>query len=98
MFEIKRPTELTDHLWYLSTCDLQSTTASDFAEAWNALDLFIEHSLTEEGKEKLRQCKRNLHVAFEMFESGDTRSASEFVEETIEMFQKCRKFIAISDE
>jgi hypothetical protein len=101
----ERPTELADHLVLLSTIEdpnytdeFGTTSASAYAEAWTSLEHFIEHTPTEEGKEKLRQCVRNLHVAFESLEHGDGVSASDLVMETEEMFKRARKYIALSDE
>jgi len=74
------------------------TTAGVFAEAWAALGRFIENTPTEEGKERLHQCVRNLHVAFEMSENGNDEQASQFVQETEQMFQRARKYIDMSDE
>jgi len=101
----ERPTELADYLVFLSTIEgpdyideYGRTSASAYAEAWASLDHFIEHTPTEEGKEKLRQCARNLHVAFEYLEDGDGDSAIKLVIETEEMFKRARKYIALSDE
>jgi hypothetical protein len=100
-----RPTELADHLVFLSTIEdpnytdeFGTTSASVYVEAWAAIEHFIEHTPAEEGKEKLRQCVRNLHVAFEYLENGDGVSASDLVMETEDMFKRARKYIAISDE
>lgn len=100
-----RPTELADHLAFLSTIEDPSytdkfgtTSASAYAEAWNTLNHFIEHTPTEEGKEKLRPCARNLQVAYEYLEGGDGVSATDLVMETEQMFKRARKYIAISDE
>jgi hypothetical protein len=101
----ERPTELADHLVFLSTIEDPSysdefgtTSASAYADAWTALEHFIKHTPTEEGKEKLRRCVRNLHVAFQYLEDGDGVSASDLVLETEEMFKRARKFVALSDE
>jgi hypothetical protein len=101
----ERPTELADHLVLLSTIEdpnstdeFGTTSSSAYAEAWTTIEYFIEHTPTEEGKEKLRQCVRNLHVAFEYLEHGDGMSASDLVMETEEMFKRARKYIALSDE
>lgn len=101
----ERPTEPADHLVVLSTIEdpnytdeFGTTSASAYAEAWSSLEHFIEHTPTEEGKEKLRQCVRNLHVAFEHLEHGDGVSASDLVMETEEMFKRARKYITLSDE
>ena len=99
----ERPTELADHLVFLSTIDADfsdefgTTSSSAYAEAWNALEYFIAHTPTDEGKERLRQCIRNLHVAYEYLEHGDSVTGQDLVMETEEMFKKCRKFIALSD-
>src|SRR6187402_2406597 len=101
----ERPTELADHLVFLSTIEdpnyldeFGTTSASAYADAWNTLEHFIERTPTEDGKEKLRQCVRNLHVAFEYLEGGDGLSASDMVMETEQMFKRARKYIALSDE
>jgi hypothetical protein len=73
------------------------TTASAFAVAFKAIELFVRRTPSEEGKERLRQCDRNLRVAFEAFEKGDDLSGSRLVQETVQMFQKCRKYIDVSD-
>ena len=95
----------SDHLAFLSTIEdpnfideFGTTSASAYAEAWTTIDHFIEHTPSEEGKENLRQCIRNLHVAFEYLEGGDGVSASDLVMETEEMFKRARKYIALSDE
>ena len=100
----ERPTELADHLGFLSTIDANysdefgTTAPSAFADAWETLAYFIEHTPTEEGKERLRQCIRNLHVAFEYLEHGDDVSGNDLVMETEEIFKHSRKYIALSDE
>ena len=101
----ERPTELADHLVLLSTIEdpnyadeFGTTSASAYAEAWTSLDHFIEHTPTEEGKQKLRQCARNLHVAFGYLEDGDGESAIKLVMETEEMFKRARKYIALTNE
>ena len=101
----ERPTELADHLVLLSTIEdpnytdeFGTTSASAYAEAWTSLERFIEHTPTEEGKEQLRQCVRNLHVAFQYLEDGDGDSACDLVMETEVMFKRARKYIALSDE
>ena len=77
MFPITRLTELVDLLAYIEVYapnfpdEDQCTTATVFGEAFAALQLFIDNTPTEEGKERVRQCERNLHVAYEMFEHGD---------------------------
>ena len=100
----KRPTEFADRLVFLSTVDANytdeygRTSASLFADAWKSIDHFIENTPTEEGKELLRQCARNLHVAFEYLEHGDDRTGAKTVIETEDLFRRCRKYIALSDE
>lgn len=100
----ERPTELADLLGFLTIVDadysdeLGVTAGSAFADAWETLEYFISHTPTEEGKERLRECIRNLHVAFEYLEHGDNVSGSELVMETEQMFKRCRKYIALSDE
>jgi hypothetical protein len=104
MFEVTRPSELVDLLAYLAIympdfpTEDNCTTAEVFAETWAALGRFIENTPTEEGKERLRQCIRNLHVAFEMSEDGNDVQASQFVQETEQMFQRARKYIELTDE
>jgi hypothetical protein len=104
MFEVNRPSELVDLLAYLALympefpAEDNCTTAEVFAAAWTAINRFIDHTPTEEGKERLRQCVRNLHVAFEMSEDGNDVQASQFVQETEQMFQRARKYIDMSDE
>jgi hypothetical protein len=100
----ERPTELADHLAFLSTIEepnyvdeYGATSASLFADAWTTLEYFIQQTPTDEGKEKLRQCIRNLHVAFEYLEDDDGVTASDLVMETEEMFKRSRKYIALSD-
>lgn len=103
-YEIKRPTELADHLAYLSAyapnfpAEDGETTATAFAMAFKALELFIQHCRTEEGKERVRECERNLRVAYEFYEKGDEFTGDKMVQETAEMFRRCRKYISISDE
>jgi hypothetical protein len=109
--EIERPTEFVDHLGYilLSAPDEypyedylspeeQPNNATAFAEAFRAMQMFIDSARTEEGREKLRECDRNLHVAFELYEKGDAVRAAHLVQDTEDMFQQCRKHIPISDE
>ncbi len=100
----KRPTEFADRLVFLSTVDCNykdeygRTAPSIYADAWKTLDYFIVHTPTEGGKELLRQCVRNLHVAFEYLEHGDGFTGAKTVIETEEIFRRCRKYIALSDE
>jgi hypothetical protein len=103
--QYERPTELADHLVFLGTIEDPNysnefgiTSVSAYADAWTTLEHFIEHTPTEEGKEKLRQCVRNLHVAFEYLEHADGVSATDLVMETEELFKRARKYIALSDE
>src|SRR5262245_11245206 len=94
--EITRPTELVDLFAYIEVCapnfpgEDACTNADVFSWAFNALELFLQHAKTEEGKEKLRECERNLRVAYEFFEKGDEVSGSKFVQETEQMFQKAK--------
>ena len=103
MFRITRPTEFADLLVYMATyspnfpAEDACSNASVFAEAFAALALFEANSPTEDGKEAVRQCDRNLRVAFEHFEHGDDRNGSQLVQETEGLFRKARKFIRISD-
>ncbi len=102
-YEIRRPTELADWFGYVEVYapsfpeEDGHTTASAFAIAFKALESFVQHTPTDEGKERLRQCDRNLRLAFEAFEKGDDISGSRLVQETAQMFQKCRKYIDVSD-
>lgn len=108
---IERPTELQDLLGYIFLCapdqypvedylppDKQPTNASEFATAFEALQRFTEAARTEEGKEKLRECERNLRVAYELFEHGNEIDVAKMVQETEQMFLRARKYIPISDE
>ncbi len=100
----KRPTEFADRLVFLSTVNADyideygRTSASLFADAWKSLDHFIENTPTEEGKELLRQCARNLHLAYEYLEHGDYRTGAKTVIETEDVFRRSRKYISLSDE
>jgi hypothetical protein len=104
MYEIRRPTELVDWFAYAILYAPEfpvedgSTNASAFAVAFKAFELFTKHCKTDEGKERVRECERNLQVAFELYEGGDSVSGEKFVSETRQMFQRCRKYIDISDE
>jgi hypothetical protein len=104
MFCIKRPTELVDVLSYLEAYapnfpeEDQCTTATVFGEVFAARQLFVENTPTDEGKERVRQCERNLRVAFEDYEHGDELRGAQLLRETGEMFRKARKYIAVSDE
>ncbi len=108
---IERPTELQDLLGYIFLCapdkypvedylpaDKQPTNASEFATAFDALQRFTAAVSTEEGKEKLRECERNLRVAYELFEHGDEIEGARLVQDTGKMFLRARKYIPISDE
>lgn len=110
-YEIKRPTELVDELAYILayapndypqedflSADQQPTNATVFGQAFEAMERFIDSAKTVEGRERLRECDRNLHVAYELYESGDVVRASEMAQETEDMFWRCRKYISISDE
>jgi hypothetical protein len=102
-YEIKRPTELADFFAYLSAyapnfpAEDGFTNATAFNMAFKALELFIQNCRTEEGKECVRECERNLHVAYECYEKGDDFTGDKMVQETAEMFRRCRKYINISD-
>jgi hypothetical protein len=108
--EFQRPTELADHFGYMILCapdlyphedylgDNQVTNAIAFRDASRGLEKFIASARTEEGQEKLSECLRNLHVAYEFYEHGDNEQGAEFLQETERMFQRCRKYIPISDE
>lgn len=108
--DFQRPTELADYFGYMILCapdeypyedfrgDNQDTNASVFGDAFRALEKFIASTRSEEGREKLSECLRNLKVAFEFYEHGDNKQGDEFLQETDRMFQRCRKYIPISDE
>ena len=68
------------------------------AIAFEVLQRFTEAARTEEGKEKLRECERNLRVAYELFEHGDEIEGAKMAQETEKMFLRARKYIPISDE
>jgi hypothetical protein len=75
-----------------------TTTESAFAEAYDALDYFIELTPSEVGKEKLGECIRNLHTAFKFLQDGDVNGAGELIRETEELFNKYQAYIVIADE
>jgi hypothetical protein len=102
---VNRPAELTDLLAWLAVyagdeekMTMGCTRASQFAFAFEALKLFIASTNSENGKEKLRECERNLHVAYESYEHDDNMSGSHLVQDTMAMFQSARKYIDLSDE
>jgi hypothetical protein len=78
--------------------DNQDTNASVFGDAFRALEKFVSSARTDEGRERLTECLRSLHVAYEFYEHGDNTQGDEFLQETERMFQRCRKYIPISDE
>ena len=109
--EIDRPTEFVDQLAYILLSapddypyedylspDAQPNNATAFGEAFRAMQRFIDSAKTEEGKEKLRECDRQLHVVYELYEKGDDVRAAHLLQDTEDMFQRCRKYISISDE
>jgi hypothetical protein len=102
--DFKRPTEFADYLVYVETyapefpAEDGLTHPAAFADAWKAIEYFIQQTPLAEGKELLRQCARNLHVAYEYYEQGDDITGGKMVAETSEMFRRCRKYIDLSDE
>ena len=100
---IRRPTELADFLTYLAACapdfpeEDNFTSASAFAEAFSAFDLFANSTKTAEGREAVLQCKRHLEVAYEYFEGDDEFTGSRTVQEVEDLFRKARRFVDISD-
>ena len=108
--DFDRPSELADYFGYMILCapdeypyedfegDIQPTNASVFADAFRALESFVVIAKTEEGRERLNECLRNLRIAYEFYELGDNRQGDEFLQETERMFHRCRKYIPISDE
>ncbi len=88
--DFQRPTELADYFGYMILCapddypyedflgEDQDTNASVFANAFRAFEKFIASARTDEGREKLSECLRNLHVAYEFYEDGDNKQGDEF--------------------
>jgi hypothetical protein len=103
-YKIRRPTEFVDWIAYMILyaptypAEDGHSNASAFAIAFDALELFVERSNTDEGKRHVRECERSLRVAFELYEKGDEARGCVLIQETREMFQRCRKFINASDE
>jgi hypothetical protein len=103
--DLQRPSELADHLVYMLAYAPESypqefgryTNADAFGDAFRAIRLFRGSAKTEESRERLTECERHLHVAYEYFEHGDEFTGSRCVQEVIEMFRKCRRYISISD-
>ncbi|MCI0638887.1 MAG: hypothetical protein L0Y72_05190 [Gemmataceae bacterium] len=104
--DILRPTELADHFAYMLAYAPDNypqefgryTNADAFGDAFRAVRLFRDSAKTEEGKERLTECERHLHVCFEYYEHGDTVTAFLCLQEVMEMFRKFRRYISISDE
>jgi hypothetical protein len=102
--KLTRPTQLVAQLAFIQTYAPdeylprhETTNAQAFAEALDAIQYFKQQTPTDEGREALEQCARNLRVAFEMFEKDDPVRACHFVQDTSEMFQKARKYIALDE-
>lgn len=104
MSRYTQPSELANHLLFLGMIDADfkdefgTTTESAFAEAYDSLDHFIELTPSEVGKEKLRECNRNLRTAFKFLQDGDVHGAGELIRETEELFQKYQAYIVVADE
>jgi hypothetical protein len=95
--------ELAHHLVFLTMIDgnyadeYGSTTASVYAEAWDALERFLSRTPSDEGKELLRQCIRNLRAALEHLQGGDVAAGQRLAAETEQTFKACQKYIEIED-
>jgi hypothetical protein len=101
---LTRPTEFVDWLSYILLYgpdeypdEDRVTNSSAFAEAFKALAFFRCHTRTDEGRESLDQVTRNLHVVYEHFEADNRLEACHLLQDTEAMFQKARRYIAISD-
>jgi hypothetical protein len=103
MSKYTHPSELANHLLFLGMIDADfkdefgTTAESAFAEAYDALDYFIELTPSEIGKEKLRECIRNLRTAFKYLQDGDVYGAGELIGETEELFNKYQAYIIVAD-
>jgi len=102
---ITRPTEFVDFLSYvlLSAPDEYPseegfTNASAFAELFNALEFFQEHTPSPEGREAVTQVQRGLRVVFELYEKDDPTTAAHLLQEEERRFQSVRRYINVSDE
>jgi hypothetical protein len=90
----EHPRELADHLFFLSTIDAHfsdeygTTTQSAFDEARQSLEYFVERARTDETKELLRQCLRNLDAALDHLEKGEDGAGSRLLLETEELFKR----------
>ncbi|WP_442482465.1 hypothetical protein [Aeoliella sp. SH292] len=104
MSNYTKPSELANHLLFLGMIDADfkdefgTTTESAFAEAYDALEHFIELTPSEVGKGKLEECIRNLHTAFKFLQDGDDSGAGELIRETEELFKKYEAYIVVADE
>ncbi len=104
--DFQRPTELADHFAYMLVYAPERysqefgryTNADAFNDAFHALKLFRESAKSVEGRERISECERHLHVAFEYYEHGDEFTGSRTLQEAMEMFRKCRRYITISDD
>jgi hypothetical protein len=97
--EYSQPGELGHHLVFLTMIDgnyadeYGSTTASVYAEAWDALERVLSQTPSDEGKELLRQCIHNLHAALEHLQGGDVAAGQRLAAEAEQTFKACRQFI-----
>ena len=102
--KITRPSLFSAHLTFIQTYGPddylprhETTNALAFADAFAALEYFKEQTPTDEGKEAVEQCARNLRLAFEQFEKDQVLPACRTVQDAAEMFAKARRFIAIDE-
>jgi hypothetical protein len=105
MLTLRRPTELQDHLAYITAYapdtyppEDETTNATAFAVAFTALALFSLHTPSPTGREVVAQCLRQLRLVYELYEHGDSATAERLLLDTRDDFLRARKFIALSDE
>jgi hypothetical protein len=96
--KIRRPDEMQGLLALLQeqARDYQRRHQA-FADVFDGFEYLKTRTPTDEGKEALQQCIRNLHVAFKDFEHEHFDFALQAVEETSDMFRQARRYIDTDD-
>lgn len=101
--EYSHPNELANHLIFLGMIDGKysdeygSTTASVYAEAWAAVEYFLQHTPAEEGKELLRLCLGRLRAAYDALAAGETATGQRLAIEAEQAFKLSRRHIDVVD-
>jgi hypothetical protein len=95
--EYSQPDELGHHLVFLTMIDGNYADEYGSTTAWDALERFLARTPSDEGKELLRQCIRNLHAALEHLQGGDVAGGQKLAAEVEQTFKACQKHITIGD-